>query len=71
MRDDGRNEAVETAALERCVQDALEMAALQGLCHEGQVEAAAGALRAARPDLSAETALALVLRLARPNRNRP
>lgn len=64
------DEEMDSATLERCVEEALEAAALQGLCHEGQVEAAVGALRAARPDLSAERALALVQRLARPYRDR-
>ncbi len=65
-----RNEEMETATLVRCVEEALETAAVQGLCHEGQVEAAVGAVRAARPDLSPERALALVRRLARPYRHR-
>jgi len=65
-----RDDEAETATLVRCVEEALETAALQGLCHEGQVEAAVGVLRAARPDLSANEALALVQRLARPNRGR-
>ncbi len=70
MSGDRQDEEVETATLVRCVEEALETAALQGLCHEGQVEAAVGVLRAARPDLSAKEALALVQRLARPNRGR-
>lgn len=66
----GRDKVQETAALECCVREALEAAAVQGLCHEGQVEAAVGALRAARPDLSGERALVLVQRLARACRGR-
>lgn len=51
------------ASLERCVRDALESAAVRGLCREGQIEAAVGAVCALRPDLSPERALALVGRI--------
>ena len=41
------------------VVEALEQAAMAGLCREGRIEIAAGAVRALRPDLGPEEALAL------------
>ena len=51
-------------ALERGVREALEAAAIQGLCEEGQIEAAVGFVRSASPELSAEQALMTVRRIA-------
>jgi len=50
--------------LERCVRDALEAAAVQGLCRDGQVEAAVGAVRTLYPDWPVAEALATVQRIA-------
>jgi hypothetical protein len=62
---------METSDLEHCVLDALEAAAVQGLCRDGQVEAAVGAVRALQPDLSLERALALVQRVTETGSIRP
>lgn len=52
------------AALERFVREAMDTAGIQGLCREGRIEAAVGAVRARHPDWSAVTALAVVRRIA-------
>ncbi|MBE0530417.1 MAG: hypothetical protein IH626_06275 [Rhodospirillales bacterium] len=51
-------------AFERQVLDALEAAAMQGLCREGQIEAAVGVVRSLRPEQSPEQATMIVERIA-------
>lgn len=51
------------AALERLVREAMDMAGIQGLCREGRIEAAVGAVRARHPDWPAARALAVVQRI--------
>lgn len=55
---------MDAADLERCVREAMDMAGIQGLCREGRIEAAVGAVRERHPEWSAETALAVVRRIA-------
>ena len=63
---DGRKPAdVATDAFERRVRDALEAAAVQGLCHEGQIEAAVGVVRSICPNMLPEEAVTTVRRIAR------
>jgi len=60
------------ATLARLVGSAMEDAAIQGLCRDGQIEFAAGRLRIHRPDWTLETATAFVRSLAdRSQRCRP
>jgi hypothetical protein len=65
---DERKSDAAAKAFERQVLDALEAAAMQGLCHEGQIEAAVGVVRSLRPDMSPEQAAMIVRRIARPER---
>lgn len=53
-----------TDAFERNVRDALEAAAMQGLCREGQIEAAVGVVRSLCPELSPEHVVTTVRRIA-------
>jgi hypothetical protein len=59
---DGRG--ANAATVERHVREVMDGAGIQGLCREGRIEAAVGAVRALRPDWSAATALAFVQRVA-------
>ena len=51
-------------AVERCVREAMDTAGVHGLCREGCIEAAVGAVRALRPDWPAAVALAVVRRIS-------
>jgi hypothetical protein len=61
---DGHKSDAAAKALERHILDALEAAAMQGLCREGQIEAAVGVVRSLRPDLSPEQAAITVRSIA-------
>jgi len=61
---DGLTPVLMADAFERIIRDTLESAAMQGLCRDGQIEAAVGVVRALHPDLSPEQALGIVRRIA-------
>lgn len=50
--------------MERHVREAMDAAGIQGLCREGRIEAAVGAVRVLCPDCLAAEALAIVQRIA-------
>ena len=60
----GDGDGPDAEAVTRCVREAMDMAGVHGLCREGCIEAAVGAVRALRPDWPAAAALAVVRRIA-------